>query len=60
MKMYNTNSLFDNKAFAELLNKNGVKAFEVEGGLMFDEVALKAMSKTEMPHWIYMNLKWMI
>lgn len=41
MKMYNTNSLFDNKAFAELLSKNGVKAFEVEGGLMFDETALK-------------------
>lgn len=60
MKMYNTNSLFDNKAFAELLNKNGVKAFEVEGGLMFDEIALKNMSKAEMPHWIYMNLKWMI
>lgn len=60
MKMYNTNNLFDNKAFAELLNKNGVKAFEVEGGLMFDEIALKSLSKAEMPHWIYMNLKWMI
>lgn len=60
MKMYNTNSLFDNKAFAELLNKNGVKAFEVKGGLIFDEIALKNMSKAEMPHWIYMNLKWMI
>ena len=60
MKMYNTNSLFDNKAFVELLNKNGIKAFEVEGGLMFDETALKNMSKAEMPHWIYMNLKWMI
>lgn len=60
MKMYNTNSLFDNKTFVELLNKNGVKAFEVEGGLMFDEIALKNMSKAKMPHWIYMNLKWMI
>ena len=60
MKMYNTNRLFDNKTFVELLNKNGVKAFEVEGGLMFDEIALKNMSKAKMPHWIYMNLKWMI
>ena len=60
MKMYNTNSLFDNKTFVELLNKNGVKAFEVEGGLMFDEIALENMSKAKMPHWIYMNLKRMI
>lgn len=60
MKMYYTNDLFNNKAFVDLLNKNGIEAFEAKDGLMFDEVALRNMKKSEMPHWIYMNLKWMI
>ena len=60
MKMYYTNDLFNDKAFVDLLNKNGIKAFEAKGGLMFDEVALKNMRKSEMLNWININLKWII
>lgn len=54
---YNTNDLFDNKGFAELLSKIGVKAEAVEGGTILDRDALMAIPRYMLPHLILMNLK---
>lgn len=59
MKLYETNPMFDNVKFAEMLNNNGVKAEAVENGVLFDGNDFQAVKWANAPHWMYMNRQYM-
>lgn len=54
---YNTNSLFNNEEFAEVLNSLGVEAKAVNQGVILDREAFNQLKVSKMPHWVYMNRK---
>lgn len=54
---YLTNNLFNNEAFADLLNAKGVEAKAVAGGVELDRTAFNNINNCDLPHWMYMNKK---
>ena len=63
-KYYYTNPLFDDARFCALLRKHNVPAYPLAdgSGLVFWVEPLKELAKhpSQMPTWIYNNLKWML
>lgn len=57
-RKYYTNRLFDNSDFAACLNDAGIEAAPVHNGVILDYSAIGAMSWGKLPHWIWMNKKY--
>lgn len=56
---YFTPEYFDRKAFADMLvYKCNVKAIPVSGGVIFDREAFNAIPAANLPHWAYINKKY--
>lgn len=59
---YETNDMFDDARLVKLLNDMGIEA-EVSDtfkGLYYDKDALASYPKGKMPHFVYMQLQWML
>ncbi len=55
---YFTNPIFNREQFVELLNtRMGVKAYAVSDGVILNRDAFNAIPGYEMPHWAWLNKK---
>lgn len=53
---YFTNPMFEREDFAAVLReKMNVRAKAVEGGVILDHEAFKAVRASHMPHWVFIN-----
>ena len=60
MTKCNHNSMFNVETLATCLNKVSVKNEIVDGAILIDTVALAAIKKYEMPHFLLMNYDWIM
>ena len=56
--LYLTNGVFNTEEFAKLLNKIGVYAEVTKDGVILDKEGLNAIPVYNLPHWVYMNKKY--
>lgn len=60
MTKCNHNPQFNVKALAECLEIVNVNYEIVEGAILIDTEALGKVKKSEMPHFLFMNYKWIM
>lgn len=58
MKKAICSPFFNKQDFVDMLNINGVEAEITEYGFIFSEKVF-TLKKSQMPHWLFMNLDWM-